>query len=196
MIILQLALAFVFTPLDSVHVYIDANGYAALNFELYNNGYFNATYSLLVRRNHAPSDLSFQMCFQGHCMPGDSQAISVDAGARDTITLDFVGGNETGPIDIYYLVYDQHEPNDRDSVNITGGVPVMEEQDKRTVFFDGKFIRGTGLKRVILYGPDGRKLFDKNVQNRRVYLGNVKRGVYFAKVYFDDRIKLLKIAKE
>ena len=198
MFVISLIIGFIFTPLDSLHVYMEPNGYTSLRFELYNNGYFNATYNLVVRKTVSPSDLSFQMCFHNQCFLGDSQSITVEAGSRDTIALDFLGGSETGGIDIYYLVYDQHEANDRDSVEITGGVNIFENSHKGeyTVHFNGKYILGPSLKEAIFYSKDGREVLRKTAHRDRIATGELKSGIYFVKVITDRGIVPLKIIKE
>ncbi len=199
MIILHLIVGFVFTPIDSTHIYMSQNGYESLRFELYNNGFFNASYNLVVKRNVAPSDLDFQMCFHNQCFLGDSQSITVEAGARDTITLDFLGGNETGGIDIYYLVYDQHATTDRDSVEITGGVGIKERNTgtiNNDVYFDGKYIRGNAIKYAVFYSINGRKIIEETAKDGRISTNGLKPGIYFVKVKTDKKTVCIKIAKE
>ncbi len=196
MILMVLLVGFVLTPLDSTHVYMDTNGYVPLNFELYNNGYFNATYNLIVKKIAVPSDLSFQMCFQNQCFLGDSQSITVEAGSHDTITLDFIGGNETGPIDVYFLVYDQHETQDRDSLEITGGVPVSEMPEKLDISMSGDYIYGKNIEKATVFTIDGRIIETLKPQNGRVYTGFLGPGIYFAVVKAETGEKVIKIYRE
>ena len=196
MVIISLLIGFVFTPLDSTHVYMNTNGFVALHFELYNNGYFNATYNLVVRRVSAPQDLSFQMCYQNQCFLGDSQVITVEAGSRDTITLDFIGGSETGPIDVYYLVYDQHETQDRDSIEITGGVPVYETPKNSDIYLSGEYIYGKDITGVTILAKDGRIIKKIKSKNNKIYTGFLKPGIYFAIVKTKTSMKVLKLHRE
>jgi len=193
MMVLSLIIGFVFTPLDSTHVYIEANGYASLRFELQNNAFMNATYNLVIKRLSAPSDLSFDMCFNGSCHAGDSSAIEVEAGASDTITLDIIGGNNTGPFDIFYLVYDQNAQNDRDSVEITGGVPVLEKRQKEDIYSIGDYIYGDGLLSARVLTKDGRLLGTLYPKNSRIYTGGLRHGVYFLIIKTTHGKKAIKI---
>ncbi len=199
MFILYLVIGFVFTPIDSTHVYLSQNGYASLRFELYNNGYFNATFNLIVKRNAAPQDLEFQMCFHNQCFFGDSQSITVEAGSRDTIALDFIAGNETGGIDIYYLTYDQASPASRDSIEITGGVGITEQKPQykeKKVFFDGRFIKGYHIKYAVFYNVNGRQIMSKPARENRISTDGLKPGIYFVKVKTNYGVVNIKIMKE
>lgn len=196
MILFSLLIGFIFTPLDGTEVYMDTNGFTSLNFELYNNGYFNATYNLIIKRISLPEDVTFQMCFHNQCFVGDSQAITVVAGTRDTITLDLISGNQTGPIHIYYLVYDQNSPQDRDSVEITGGVPVYETKSEDRINITDNYIYGKNIINATIFSQDGRVIKEMMPNNNRIYTGFLKRGIYFILINRGFNEKIFKFFKE
>jgi hypothetical protein len=127
------------------------------------------------------------------CYPLDSVRVSVPAGVTDTIQLDFYAGSEAGPLNAIYKVYDDNRPQDRDSIFITGQVPVKDFASK--VYYKSGKLYGTAIKKVEVYDVKGALLFTRDFGSVGFVTLKLEKGVYFLKVYTVYGIENLKIVE-
>ncbi|MDI6850828.1 MAG: T9SS type A sorting domain-containing protein [bacterium] len=176
--------------LGSPYIYVDTNSYATLKIELLNDS-IPRNLIFHFERISAPSDLQFMQCIQQMCYYSDSVEVSIPSGIRDTIQLDFYSGSETGPLNAVYRVYDADNFQDRDSVYITGQVPVREFTKR--LYYKSGMLYGDGLKRVEVYDPQGVLLFSRDLDYVNSLPFELKNGVYFIRAFTSSEVQTLKI---
>lgn len=183
---------FALRPLGSTFVYLDLNQSSNLRIELVNDNLPRSFVFHFVRLS-VPSDFQFMQCVRGMCYPLDSVQVSVPAGVTDTIQLDFYAGSEASPLNAIYKVYDANRPQDRDSIFITGQVPVKDFP--RKVYYKSGKLYGAAIKKVEVYDVKGALLFTRDFGSVGFVTLKLEKGVYFLKVYTVYGIENLKIVE-
>jgi len=180
-------------PLNSPYIYVDTNSYAVLKIELVND---NTSRDLVFHfvRLSVPSGLQFMQCIRGMCYFSDSVMVNIPSGVIDTIQLDFFTGSEAGPLSAIYRVYDANSIQDKDSIVISGQVPVAEFS--RGLFYKSGKLYAEGYTRIEVYSVKGRLVFSERLSSANVVIPlKLKKGVYIVRGFRGTEVYNLKIVE-
>ncbi len=171
---------FTIRPLTSTYIYVDLNQPDSLKIEFINDD-IERNIVFHFYRISTPEGLEFMQCVRGMCYFSDSIQLNVQPNFIDTIKLDFFAGGNPGPIQAYYKVYDVQSAQDRDSVYISGQVPVFEKGGF-SLYFKNGFLYGDDIREVWVYDVQGNLIkFLKSTTPGPISIP-LGRGVYFLHV--------------
>lgn len=189
---------FTIRALDPTYIYLDTsstfNEMQVIRLEFVNDGE-TRNLVFMLNRISTPPDLSFSQCVGNLCHFQDSISYTYAGGIMDTIELEFYSGQTPGLIDAFYLVYDAGSPWQRDSIHITGVVPVREQGNTHLEYFNG-ILRGEDIRRVTLYSISGAVVYEGSFNSvSEVELPVTKNGVFLCRVLAKGKIMNFKIVR-
>lgn len=182
---------FTIRPLTSTYIYVDLNQPDSLKVEFFND---NIERSIIFHfyRISIPEGFEFMQCVMGMCYFSDSIQLNVQPNFRDTIKLDFFAGSNPGPIRAYYKVYDVQRSQDRDSIYISGQVPVFENGGS-TLYYKNGFLYGDDIREVRVYDVQGNVVKTLKVTSSGPIPVFLRSGVFFFHIETSRGLKAIKV---